>query len=201
MQVGIINYGSGNVGSVQNALKILGHGALLSSEMSQLASCSHIILPGVGSFSSAKHKLQNVLDDSQLSELARNSRAFLGICVGMQLLCDLGNENEPTPGYGFFSGEVDLIPSASILPHVGWNNLEGIQTSSPLLKGITEEDDFYFVHSYCVVGNQGTQVISYANYGSTFPAVLQNENIYGVQFHPEKSALAGRRLLANFLEL
>lgn len=201
MKIGIINYGSGNIGSVQNALNLLGHTVLLSSEFKELESCSHLILPGVGSFNSAKKKLEGVLSKCQVTDLALSSHAFLGICVGMQLLCDSGSENELTQGYGFFAGQVDVIPDAHILPHMGWNNLEEIRVESPLLTGITEEDDFYFVHSYCLVGSKSSQVISSASYGTTFPAVVQNENIYGVQFHPEKSSSAGRKLLANFLEL
>jgi glutamine amidotransferase len=201
LKIGIIDYGSGNIGSVQNAFNLLGHDALLSKDFKELKSCSHLILPGVGSFSSTKQKLEMVLDESQVAELAESSKAFLGICVGMQLLCSSGNENGITKGYGYFTGQVDLIPGAQILPHMGWNNLEGMNIASPLLKGITEEDDFYFVHSYCLVGSQESQVISSAIYGTTFPAVVQNKNVYGVQFHPEKSSSAGRKLLENFLEL
>lgn len=201
MKIGIIDYGSGNIGSVRNALHLLGHDALLSNVFAELKSCSHLILPGVGSFSGAKQKLEMVLEDSQVAELAENSKAFLGICVGMQILCDSGNENGVTPGYGFFTGQVNPIPGADILPHMGWNNLDRIDVASPLLKGITEEDDFYFVHSYCLVGSRDSQVISSATYGTNFPAVVQNENVYGVQFHPEKSSAAGRKLLENFLEI
>ena len=201
MRIGVIDYGSGNIGSVQNAIKTLGHDVVLSSKFKELEACSHLILPGVGSFNSAKKKLEGILSDSQVTDLAMNSKAFLGICVGMQLLCDSGNENEVTPGYGFFAGQVDVIPDSKILPHMGWNNLEEIRIANPLLTGITEEDDFYFVHSYCLVSSKDCQVISSVSYGATFPAIVQNENIYGVQFHPEKSSSAGRKLLANFLQL
>jgi glutamine amidotransferase len=201
LKIGVIDYGSGNIGSVQNALKMLGHDVLLSNEFKELEACSHLILPGVGSFNSAKKKLERILSESQVTDLAMNSQAFLGICVGMQLLCDSGNENEVTPGYGFFAGQVEVIPDSIILPHMGWNNLEKIRGANPLLTGITEEDDFYFVHSYCLVGSKDSQVISSTSYGATFPAIVQNENIFGVQFHPEKSSSAGRKLLANFLQL
>ncbi len=201
MQVGIIDYGSGNVGSVFNAILRLGHNAILSSDVEELSLCTHVILPGVGSFSSAKRKLDSVISDQDLRVLAKNSQGFLGICVGMQLLCESGSENEVTPGYGFFSGEVGRIPSASVLPHMGWNNLVGMEMASPLLKGISPVDDFYFVHSYSLVGGKGSQIIASAEYGSVFPAVVGDNNVFGVQFHPEKSSTAGSKLLTNFLSI
>ena len=119
----------------------------------------------------------------------------------MQLFCDSGEEFRSTPGYGYFSGKVTPIPGAKVLPHMGWNNLEGIDPSNPLLEGVTEDDDFYFVHSYCLVGADDSQTSASTFYGSRFPAVVRNNNIYGVQFHPEKSAGAGAKLLSNFLTL
>lgn len=201
MRVGIIDYGAGNTGSVMNAITRLGHKVVLSSEIHDLKLCSHIILPGVGSFSAAKKKLSATLSEQEIGELISGSRAFLGICVGMQLLCDSGSENEETPGYGFFSGQANLIPGALVLPHMGWNNLEVLDNLNPLLHGITNKEDFYFVHSYSLEGSQDTQVIATSNYGSNFPAVVQKDNVYGVQFHPEKSSGAGRKILENFLSL
>ena len=201
MQVGIIDYGSGNVGSVFNSLLKLGHKPILSSDIGELSLCTHVILPGVGSFSSAKKKLASVISAQDLRVLAENSQAFLGICVGMQLLCESGSEDEITPGYGFFSGQVDRIPNASILPHMGWNNLVGMEMTSPLLKGISPVDDFYFVHSYSLVGGKNSQIIASTEYGSILPAVVGENNIFGVQFHPEKSSTAGSKLLTNFLSI
>jgi glutamine amidotransferase len=155
----------------------------------------------VGSFSSAKKKLASVISAQDLRVLAENSQAFLGICVGMQLLCESGSEDEITPGYGFFSGQVDRIPNASILPHMGWNNLVGMELTSPLLKGISPVDDFYFVHSYSLVGGKNSQIIASTEYGSIIPAVVGDNNIFGVQFHPEKSSTAGSKLLTNFLSI
>ena len=201
MRVGIIDYGSGNTGSILSAFRGIGQAAILSDEKEQLIRCSHLVLPGVGSFASAKSKLSKVLGEHGLSELISSSIPFLGICVGMQLLCESGSENETTPGYGVFAGRVDSIPGASTLPHMGWNNLEARDYSNPLLTGISGEDDFYFLHSYCLVAADPAQVVATAQYGTMFPAVVQNQNVFGVQFHPEKSSLAGRKLLKNFLAI
>lgn len=201
LQLGIIDYGSGNTGSVVNAFARLGQAALLSSDVDQLASCTHLVLPGVGSFPAAREKLDKVLPSSILKELALSSRAFLGICVGMQLLCESGDEDGFTEGYGFFSGKVSSIPQASVLPHMGWNNLESIDGDNAILQGISESADFYFVHSYCLVGEDDSQIAARAEYGYLFPAVVRNNNVFGVQFHPEKSAGAGAKLLSNFLEI
>ena len=201
MQVGVIDYGSGNTGSVLNAFERIGHVALLSKDLRLLSSCTHLVLPGVGSFPAAKEKLDKVMSESDLRDLILGSRAFLGVCVGMQLLCDSGDENGVTAGYGYFSGNVGSIPGAPVLPHMGWNNLEDIDGSNPLLKGVSENDDFYFVHSYCLIGGDYSQIGANVEYGSRFPAVVKNNNVYGVQFHPEKSAGAGAKLLKNFLAL
>jgi imidazole glycerol-phosphate synthase subunit HisH len=201
LQVGIIDYGSGNTGSVVNAFSRLGHHALMSDDLDKLASCTHLVLPGVGSFSAAREKLEKVMSAIELRKLASGARAFLGICVGMQLLCEEGDENGLTAGYGFFKGRVSVIPDASVLPHVGWNNLQEIDTGNPLLEGISELDDFYFVHSFCLTGSDNSQISASTDHGSRFPAVARKENVYGVQFHPEKSAGAGARLLKNFLNL
>lgn len=201
LRVGIVDYGSGNTGSVANALVKLGCTPVLSGVLGELASCTHIVLPGVGSFGAAKEKLDRVLPEKGLGELVSGCTAFLGICVGMQLLCEFGDENGLTKGYGFCSGRVSSIPQASVLPHMGWNNLESIDSRNPILKGVSESDDFYFLHSYCLVNGDDSQISASVNYGSLFPAVIQNNNIFGVQFHPEKSAAAGAKLLSNFLSL
>ena len=201
LKIGVIDYGSGNVGSVMNSLMRLGHEPVLSSDYHELSSCTHLILPGVGSFGAVKTKLDSVLTNSQIISLAQGSKAFLGICVGMQILCDVGEEDQITRGFGVFRGRVVRIPHASVLPHMGWNNLEAIKAASPLLEGISEEDDFYFVHSYCLADEDSDEVVARANYGTVFPAVTQRGNVYGVQFHPEKSSGAGRKVLVNFLSL
>lgn len=201
LKVGVIDYGTGNVGSVMNSLKRLGQAPVLSGDYRELSSCSHLILPGVGSFGAVKNKLDAVLTTAEVISLTQESKAFLGICVGMQILCDFGEEDQITKGFGVFSGRVARIPNASVLPHMGWNNLEAIKTSSPLLEGISDEDDFYFVHSYCLSDEDSSQVVARADYGSVFPAVTQKGNVYGVQFHPEKSATAGRKVLMNFLSI
>lgn len=201
MSVGVIDYGSGNTGSILNAFEAIGQNAVLSNSLDQLMGCSHLVLPGVGSFASAKSKLTKVLGEQGLNELISTSIPFLGICVGMQLLCESGSENEATSGYGIFSGRVDPIPGASVLPHMGWNNLNFIDDSNPLLTGISEEDDFYFLHSYCLAAAADAQVVATTYYGTAFPAVVQNQNIFGVQFHPEKSSLSGKKLIKNFLAI
>lgn len=200
-KVGVISYGSGNIASVQNALSKLDCDVLVTGDHKALSTCSHLILPGVGSFNSVKAKLDLVLDPGILLELSAKARGLLGICVGLQILADQGEEFGLTPGFGKFKGTVTRIDSAPLLPHMGWNNLIEIRDACPILASVTPEDDFYFVHSYALSNWSDSQIMAKAHYGSDFPAVVREGNIYGVQFHPEKSSASGQKIFRNFLSL
>lgn len=199
--MGVISYGSGNVNSVCRALEKLGCEPILSSNLESLSKCSHLILPGVGSFSSTKNKLDSHFEPARFIELAQNAKAFLGICVGLQVLAEKGLEFGITDGFGLISGVAEQIQDSPLLPHMGWNNLTLNLPNHPLLQGISEDDDFYFVHSYAISHTAPSEVIASAQYGSTFPAIMGSGNIFGTQFHPEKSSVPGAKVLRNFLSI
>ena len=197
----ILDYGSGNIKSVFNLLKTITKQVCVSSDSNVIKNASHLILPGVGSFPAVKKKIQKTLPTELVSQLIIEEKVpFLGICVGMQLLSDQGFELEPTDGFGLIKGEVNsLAVSPLALPHIGWNNLTNIKQCT-LLNGINETDDFYFVHSYHFKCAHNENSMASAEYNQTFSAVVQKDNIWGVQFHPEKSQQPGKIILENFVK-
>jgi glutamine amidotransferase len=198
--VGIIDYGSGNTASMANSLLRLGHDVVLSGDQCELMKCSHLVLPGVGSFGGARKKLEATLGAELLTSL-RRARPFLGVCVGMQLLAHSSSEfGTSEVGLNFIPGEITKIKDAPYLPHVGWNSLIFEPGASDLLKGISPHDNFYFVHSFAYSKIQEKLVVARAEYGSLFPAIVESNNVYGVQFHPEKSGRVGDVILRNFLK-
>lgn len=195
MKVVIIDYKAGNTRSLQFALSRLGVEAILSKDWATIQAADKVFFPGVGAAGFAMQQLKA----SGLEELIPQlTQPVLGICLGMQLLCKASEENA-AQGLGIFDTIVQAIPPASGLkvPHMGWNQLQ--EENSPLLKGLPPSSYFYFVHSYAVpvVGNTTAQ----ATHGQTFSAMLEKDNFYAVQFHPEKSGPVGAQLLANFLAL
>ncbi len=204
MKVLIIDYGIGNLHSVRRALENIGADVAVSDSPKELAAAARIILPGVGGFGAGMAQLEErgwvepfrraVVDDGV---------PCLGICLGMQLLADRGFEGEERPGLGVIPGDVIRLEPQSKderVPHVGWNEVSQ-SSDSPLFSGIQSGTDFYFVHSYHLKARDERQVIGTTNYCGSFPAAVQRENVFGVQFHPEKSSHAGVRLLRNFLAL
>ena len=197
----ILDYGSGNVRSVYNVLKHLGHNVKVSSNKQKIKDSSHLILPGVGSFSSAMKKIrQNLPIDCIESEVIAGGKPFLGICVGMQVLAQTGYEFDECDGLGWISGSVRKLKSNNLsLPHVGWNDIE-VEESHIIFNKLKEYRDFYYVHSYCFDTNDKANILAYTDYGERFAAVICKENIFGFQFHPEKSQRAGQLLLNNFVK-
>lgn len=191
--IAIIDYDSGNVKSVQNALKKLGFEAEITSDIETIKKADKVIFPGVGEASSAMKKLNERNLDTLIPSL---KQPVLGICLGMQLLCKSSEEGN-TEGLGVFDCEVKLFPSSDIVPHMGWNNVSEI--SGKILKGISKEDNFYFVHSYYAELCDSTS--SVGDYILPFSATLEKENFFAAQFHPEKSGDAGFQLLDNFLKM
>jgi glutamine amidotransferase len=191
--IAIVKYNAGNATSVFNALSRLGCEALITDQPSEIRAAEKVIFPGVGEAGSAMRFLREKGLDRLLPAL---TQPVLGICLGMQLLCDFSEESA-TPGLGIFSARVRRFPPGDKVPHMGWNNLPERQGS--LFEGIEASDDFYFVHSYYAeVCDQTTAVCEYIQ---PFSAALQRDNFFGVQFHPEKSGLVGEKLLKNFLNL
>jgi glutamine amidotransferase len=191
--IAIIQYNAGNSTSVRYALERLGQSCLVTDNADLIRSADKVIFPGVGEASSAMQYLRNKGLDELLCSL---TQPVLGICLGLQLLCQHSEEGNTTC-LGVFDAEVRKFPPRDLVPHMGWNNLD-IQPS-PLLEGLRAEDDFYFVHSYYAEPCQQTRAL--CHYIEPFSAVLQCRNFYAVQFHPEKSADAGERVLTNFLKL
>lgn len=192
--VAIVKYGAGNITSVQCALDRLGVASTVTDDLEKLNSSSHVIFPGVGEASTAMEYLKRAGLDQALKKI---TRPFLGICLGMQLMCRWSEENS-TDCLSIFNSDVGLIKGDEIskVPHMGWNSID--PADDPLFASIPSGEMFYFVHSYCVSEESGTiATCSYA--GMTFSAALRAGNYAGVQFHPEKSGPAGARVLRNFL--
>jgi imidazole glycerol-phosphate synthase subunit HisH len=200
----IIDYGMGNLGSIANMLKRIGAKSLISSNPEEIEQASKLILPGVGAFDAAMSKinesgLSNLLDKKVLEEKI----PVLGICLGMQLLTNSSEEGK-LPGLGWIPAVTKRFPREGALkvPHMGWN-LVHTSTQSRLTRGFEDEEEtrFYFVHSYAVqVENQAHSILK-TSYGIEFDSGIARDNIYGVQFHPEKSHRFGMKLLSNFVEL
>lgn len=203
MKVAIINYGIANLGSVHRSMEEIGANSYIANHPSMLYDASRIILPGVGAFSEGMSRLIDGGWADSLKDLVNNHQMpVMGICLGMQLLANTGQEGGQFSGLGFIPGSVvrlDAIGCALKIPHVGWNSVNKIQEDF-LLRGIPDASDFYFVHSYGMVVEDKSHLLATVSYGCDIAAIVRNKNIFGCQFHPEKSSKAGRKLLKNFME-
>jgi len=196
----ILDYGSGNIGSVCNILQHLGYKTKISNSKRDIIDSTHIILPGVGAFSSAMKKINEKIPIDTLENEVFKGKPFLGICVGMQVLAEEGHEFNLNNGLGWIKGKVIKFDTSKVkVPHVGWNDLKIIKETK-LFKNHKDILDFYFVHSYFFELTDHSNLIAECDYGNYFPSVINRDNIFGVQFHPEKSQLAGQLLLKNFVE-
>jgi glutamine amidotransferase len=202
MKIGIINYGTGNIYSISSALNEIGADHIVINSSTELFKADAIILPGVGSFSDTKKKLDEHYWTEEIIEFVTNkSKALLGICLGMQLLCCMSEEGQ-LPGLGFVNADVRKfrsLPGDKLkIPHMGWNTIRVTRTN-PLIENSGEEQRFYFVHSYHLAGAPASQVLGEVDYGGPVTAVVGRDNIIGTQFHPEKSQEMGLRLFKNFI--
>ena len=200
-KVCILDYGSGNVRSVANLFRFLKAEHVVSNQKSDIREATHLVLPGVGAFGAAMEKIR---DKIPLDEIARavltNGKPFLGICVGMQVLADTGEEFGLHQGLGWVPGRVRRLHEYGLpIPHMGWNEVRAHDGNA--LLGDYDKMDFYFVHSYVFEATKSDQIAATTTYGETFPSIVRRENVIGVQFHPEKSQKAGMLLLTNFLRL
>lgn len=193
MEIAIIDYGAGNIKSIQFALQRLGYNAIVSADAEKIKVADRVIFPGVGQANSAMRKLRASGLDEVIPQL---TQPVLGICLGMQLLCNFSEEGN-TDGLGVFNVDVKLFKTHLKIPHVGWNVISGLQ--SKLFTEIPEEAFMYSVHSFYAPLSKET--IATTNYGTQFSSALKKDNFYGVQFHPEKSSKLGEQLLKNFIEL
>lgn len=204
--VAIVDYGVGNLFSLRSSLAAIGEEAVVTGDPARLRAAGRLILPGVGAFGDAAALLRRNRLDQLVREEAASGKPLLGICLGMQLLFDYSLEYGRHQGLGLIPGSVrpirDYIPAAYKTPHIGWNALRfpAGQPVSPLFRHIREGACVYFVHSFCAAECE-QHVIASAEYGAELTAAAARENVYGVQFHPEKSGDAGLHILRAFCEL
>lgn len=204
MRLSVIDYGMGNLLSVVNALQFLGADARISANPSEIASADALVLPGVGSFRAAMNALRNQrLDEGIREAVDIRQRKILGICLGFQMLAEFGTEDGGAEGLGYLPGTVDHFnretASSLKLPHIGFNRV-WFSNEAPLFRGLESCADFYFVHSYRLLPEGVEGSVATADYGETFVAAYSRDNIFGAQFHPEKSQTNGLILLRNFLD-
>lgn len=193
----------GNLDSVARATEECGGAPVVTASEDEIARAPAVILPGVGAFTKGMERIrERNLDEILDTHVRQRGVPLLGLCLGMHLLATRGDEGGASLGLGWIDGEVRRLPSDNGLrvPHVGWNEVHH-DNGSPLLTGVESGRDFYFVHSFHLVCADPAQVVATTPYGQSFTSVVEAENVYGVQFHPEKSQRAGFQLLRNFLAL
>ena len=197
--IGIVDYGAGNLRSVTNTLDYLGVENQIVTSQKQMDEAAGIILPGVGAFPDAMSALQQSgLRDSLLKNAVK--KPFLGICLGMQMLFEESDEVRLCQGLGLLEGRIEKIPTDLKLPQIGWNSLE-IRHTNPLLAGVEEGSYVYFVHSFMAVPKREEDLAAVCDYGGKVPAMVAKGQIFGCQFHPEKSGEVGLQMLRNFAAL
>lgn len=202
--IAIIDYGVGNLFSLTCSLKKIGAECAVTSDKSALRSASGLILPGVGAFGNAAEKLGESGLDNVIKELVYRGKPLLGICLGMQLLFEKSFEYGEHVGLGLIRGEIkplDMYVKDLKIPHMGWNSLDIKNAGCPLFKYVSNGDYMYFVHSYCGVCNDKMQLAATASYGIEVTAAVADGNVFGTQFHPEKSGDAGLNILRAFAEI
>jgi imidazole glycerol-phosphate synthase subunit HisH len=202
--IGLIDYGAGNLRSVEKALRYLGAHVRLAKGPGDLHDVSAVVLPGVGAFDDCSQALQRQELFETVRDIIRSGKPFLGICVGYQVLFEGSEEfNSRANGLGLFKGKVVRFPSLPGLkiPQIGWNQLEIIREDCPLFKGISSGSHVYFVHSYHPAPLDRSIIAAQTDYGIPFASAIWRDNVFATQFHPEKSQGVGLRLLQNFLAL
>ena len=203
-RVVIVEYGTGNSNSIKRALDLIGCPSMISSKIEDLAQADKIILPGVGHFGKAMTSLKKLgLLDALNEAVLIKRKAVLGICLGMELMA-MTSEEDDTPGLQWLDAEavrfkVPMVARHKV-PHMGWNHIQ-IRKASGLMKGVEDRSEFYFAHSYHLVINDRSDLLNETDYGISFPSAIERNNIFGVQYHPEKSHGIGVQVLKNFIEM
>jgi glutamine amidotransferase len=202
-EIAVVDYGAGNLRSVAKALERSGLKVAVTGDPDALPRASGVVLPGVGNFKGAAERLRA----SGLAEAVAAARAagrpYLGLCLGLQLMFEESDEDGVTPGFGWLPGRVERFPSEAPdgarlrVPHIGWNRVR-FRGDHPMIAGLPAEDDFYFVHGYRAVPRDPERIAGVAEYGGAFAAAVADEGAFAVQFHPEKSQWAGKRMLDAF---
>ena len=198
MTIAIIDYGVGNLRSVEKAFEAIGATAAVTSDSSAIREAERLVVPGVGAFGECARRLRESGLDKLVLEAAERNKPVLGLCVGLQLMFDEGHEFGVHQGLGLMRGRVVHFPEdGPRVPQIGWNQIEDL-SPHPLLEGLADKTYFYFVHSFYIESEDPKDVLALTDYGIRYPSVCARGSVCGVQFHPEKSQDAGLRLLANF---
>jgi imidazole glycerol-phosphate synthase subunit HisH len=197
MNVALVEYGAGNLPSVERALKLLGVESRRASTPEALAGCDALILPGVGHFGALMRSLGERSLVAPLRDAVARGTPLLGICLGLQAMFATSDEAPGDRGLALFSQKVSALPATDRLPHMGWNRLRRARPSK-LLEGIPEDSYFYFAHSYAAL-DAGEAGVAYCDHCAPFVAAIEQGNVFATQFHPEKSGAIGARILSNFL--
>ncbi len=195
----IIDYHAGNLRSVEKALQACGAQTMVSSDPANLQAADKVVFPGVGAFGNAMQTLQKLELVEPIREVIASGKPFLGICLGLQLLHESSEENPGVVGLSVIKGEVKRFSSHLKVPHLGWNTLRQVK-SSPLWKNVPDETFFYFAHSFYIAPEKDDVVAGVSEYDGEFPVAVRRENLYGLQFHPEKSQKWGLQILQNFVD-
>lgn len=200
--IAIIDYGMGNLRSVQKGLEKVGHAATISNDPALIGQAEKIVLPGVGAFEDAMREIRARGLIEPIREAIDSGKPFLGICLGLQLLFEVSHEGGEHEGLGILRGEVVRFPARDgyKVPHMGWNQL-AIRRPAPILANVPEGAHVYFVHSYYVVPRDASVIATETNYPEPFTSMIWRDNLFATQFHPEKSQADGLRILKNFAEL
>jgi glutamine amidotransferase len=197
--VDIVDVGTGNIANICSAFKKINISYNLCSKVSDFNG-GKIILPGVGAFADFMDKLKKRSIDNYILDKSKENISILGICLGFQVLFSSSTEHKLSKGLNLLKGDFDLIKSNMLIPHVGWNDCEIKKEKTDLFKDVNNNSDFYFTHSYVLKKYEEKDVIAFTKYGTKFPSAVNKDNIYGVQFHPEKSQDKGLLILKNFYE-
>jgi len=200
--IAIVDYQMGNLRSVQKAFERVGHAAAITADPRVLEQADHVVLPGVGAFADAIAEIRRRELIEPIRTAITSGKPFLGICLGLQMLFDVGYEDGVHEGLGVIPGEVRRfdVPAEYKVPHMGWNHVKQ-RRPAPIFQGIADNAHFYFVHSYYVVPKDESVIAGEASYPEPFCAAIWRDNLFATQFHPEKSQAAGLQLLKNFAEL
>jgi imidazole glycerol-phosphate synthase subunit HisH len=197
-RIAILDYGMGNLRSVEKALERAGATAVRTRDHDEIRAADGAVLPGVGAFPKAMGNLRELEFDVLIGELLAAARPMLGICLGMQLLFEASSENEGAWGLGLLGGRVERLPAPGLkIPHIGWNEVRWNRRTA-LTEGLPDTSPFYFVHSFAPIAVTEDDVLGTSSYGEPFVCAVEREPVYGVQFHPEKSSTHGLQLLKNF---
>ncbi len=200
--IAIIDYGAGNVRSVQKALKFIGAECEITNDKDKIMNADGAILPGQGAFGDCISSIRSREIESTVKDFMNSGKPFLGICVGLQLLFEESEESEGVKGLSVFKGKIKRIPNGEGLkiPHMGWNSLE-LRDKSGIFKGISDKPYVYFVHSYYLDAEDKSIVSAQTEYGVKIDAAVSSGNVFATQFHPEKSGDVGLQILRNFVEM